>query len=154
VHCRLDSPASFALLDGSTSARFPNVPGWSAHDTARRAVAEHAAWLGNAGPPTAPGDVLGMVITAARAALFLESFAESRPELALTCAATLEALRDRGVCRPEAIDDAHEAYRRFTVDGTAPAPSTIAPLRDAVAAMDAYSAPAGSDSSAASRLVR
>ena len=38
-------PVSFALLNGAEEARFPDVPGWSAPDWARRGVAEHAAWL-------------------------------------------------------------------------------------------------------------
>jgi hypothetical protein len=45
VECRASDPVSFALADGATSASFPGVPGWSAPDRARRAVAEHRAWL-------------------------------------------------------------------------------------------------------------
>ena len=46
VQCPLTDPVSFALARGSGTASFPNACGWSAQDTARRAVAEHAAWIG------------------------------------------------------------------------------------------------------------
>ena len=45
IKCPASDPASFALAEGSRIARFPNVRGWSAADTARRAVAEHRARL-------------------------------------------------------------------------------------------------------------
>ncbi|MEA2374630.1 MAG: hypothetical protein QOD53_1093, partial [Thermoleophilaceae bacterium] len=45
VQCELTDPVSVALLDGRSEAWFPDVAGWSARDWARRAVAEHGAWL-------------------------------------------------------------------------------------------------------------
>ena len=44
--CEVTDPVSFALARGALVANFPNVPGFSIQDTARRALAEHAAWLG------------------------------------------------------------------------------------------------------------
>ena len=79
-------PVSFALLDGEATARFPDVAGWSVHDVARRAVAEHAARL-----RSEPGD-LGLLQTATRAALLHESVLRGEPELVLTGAEALARL--------------------------------------------------------------
>ena len=49
-------PVSFALLAGSDDAMFPNVSGWSAQDTAARALAEHRAWLASAPAATDADD--------------------------------------------------------------------------------------------------
>ena len=59
IQCRVTDPVSFALLDGDTSAPFPEVAGWSIGDMARRAVTEHAARL-RGGPPD-----LDLLLTAA-----------------------------------------------------------------------------------------
>ena len=69
IQCRLTDPVSFALLEGARTASFPDVAGWSIHDTARRAVAEHAARL-----RSQPGD-LELLLTATRAALLHDSVA-------------------------------------------------------------------------------
>ena len=45
LQCGASDPVSAGLLDGRAHAAFPEVPGWSARDWARRAVAEHRAWL-------------------------------------------------------------------------------------------------------------
>lgn len=94
-------PVPFALLAGAETAAFPNVPGWSARDTALRAVAEHREWLSaNAddeihamSAPDARQSALLMLFSAARAALFLESVERREPELTLTATATAERLR-------------------------------------------------------------
>ena len=49
IQCPATDPASFALLDGQETARFPELPGFSIGDRARRAVAEH--------DPASPGGV-------------------------------------------------------------------------------------------------
>ena len=67
--CPAFDPVTFAVLDGSTVARFPELPGLSAEHCARRAVAERR--LG--GPPAALD----------RAERFLESVRAGRPELSL-----------------------------------------------------------------------
>src|SRR5205814_3110784 len=105
IQCPPSDPVSFALVEGKRLALYPNVPGWSAHDCASRAVAEHYAWLaggrrdGNvrgwvaAQTPAepAPAVTLGRLFTAARAGLFLESLSE-KPELALTVPAVAARL--------------------------------------------------------------
>jgi hypothetical protein len=88
VQSPLTDPVSFALARGAGTARFPDVRGWSARDTARRAVAEHSAWIG------APARSLDMLLVAARAALFHESLDDGRPELALTLDETARRLAE------------------------------------------------------------
>jgi predicted nucleotidyltransferase len=123
IQCPPTDPVSFALANGETSAVFPNVPGWSAHDCAGRAVAEHAAWLAaghtdgdvrgwisaqtTGAPPSAVS--LGRLFTAARAALFLESL-PGRPRLALTVDAVGRMLADRDPAKAGAVDDAVAGY--------------------------------------------
>jgi hypothetical protein len=107
VQCPLTDPVTFALLEGSREARFPELSGWSAFDWARRAVAEHASWLSapaasDARPPgwilaardsAEPGTrSLGMLFTAARAALFLQSIQAKNPVLPATVGRTAELL--------------------------------------------------------------
>ncbi len=86
VQSPLTDPVSFALLKGSPVARFPRAAGWSIGETARRAVAEHRALLG------AGGESPGLLFSAARAGLLLESLETSEPELALTAAAVARSL--------------------------------------------------------------
>lgn len=49
IQCAASDPVSFAIAQSRTSAQFPEVDGWSAGDCARRAVAEHRAWLDASG---------------------------------------------------------------------------------------------------------
>jgi hypothetical protein len=97
-------PVSFALLEGRSAASFPEVAGWSAADSARRALGEHRAWLGTdrRDPRTwlegqARATVrevysLCILFSAARAALFASSLAEGAPELCVTLEAVGRAL--------------------------------------------------------------
>ncbi len=95
VQCPVTDPVSFALLDGDDTAAFPALAGWSARDCARRAVAEHRSWLAAQPPRLHVNErALGLLLTAARAALFLQSLDDGRGSLALTVAATAEALGD------------------------------------------------------------
>lgn len=141
VQCAAIDPVSFALADGRDVARFPEVPGLSAHDRARRAVSEHRAWLTRGRWDRHSGYELGRLLTAARAGLFLESVETGEPELPLTVAATLRALAARGAARPAAA--AERAYAAFTAEWRE-VPSAVArDLRRAVEELPAY-ADAGS----------
>jgi len=108
VESPLTDPVSFALLEGAAEAIFPGQAGLSAHDCARRAVAEHRSWL--ALGTTAEGETLPYwaepvepagaarragLLGAARAALWLESIERGTPELALGGAQTAELLAAR-----------------------------------------------------------
>jgi endoglucanase len=143
VQCPASDPVSFALLDGRASAAFPDLPGWSARDWAGRAVAEHRAWLaaGRDAVPTAGGWIaarppavsdgpatVGLLLSAARAALLLESVESGRPTLPLTLADVIGALAERD---PGVGADAAEAT-------TAPSPAVVERLRRQVESLPAY----------------
>jgi hypothetical protein len=139
VQCQVTDPVSFALTEERATASFPDVVGWSARDTARRGVAEHGAWLSEHPVPTEPsGEHLGVLITAARAALFLESIDESRPELAVTAAATMSALADRTAGVRGVAEAAWEAYRQFARDWVAPPSASVIALDEVVRSLPAY----------------
>jgi hypothetical protein len=139
VQCSVTDPVSFALAEARTMASFPNVLGWSARDTARRGVAEHGAWLSEHPVPADPsGEHLGMLIAAARAAIFLESIDGSRPELPLTAAATTRVLADRMTGALGVAEAAGEAYRQFAVDWESPASAAVVALDEVVRALGPY----------------
>jgi hypothetical protein len=125
VQCGLTDPVSFALLAGSAVAQFPNVRGWSAADCARRAIAEQRAAVIAA---TEPGRELAALLTAARAALFLESIEEGDPELAVTIEAAARRLAERA----PVAKDAFGHYRLYARDRTQPPADVVAALRDVV----------------------
>jgi predicted nucleotidyltransferase len=152
IQCPPTDPVSFALADGKESALFPNVPGWSARDSALRAVVEHAAWLaagrtdGNvrgwitaqtsAAPPAAVS--LGRLFTAARAGLFLESLAD-KAELALTVHAVAELLAARNPATTSVVDDAVASYADWRGEhAAAPAPELVDAFAAVVANLPAY----------------
>jgi hypothetical protein len=145
IKCRTTDPVPFALLDGAGVASFPNLRGWSAEDTARRAVAEHSHWLdGRSRPPGAidPGGTggreLGLLLTAARAALFMESLSDGDPQLPLTAAETARQLADRSPAGRAAADDGLAAYEGFARHATPPPEKLVAALRTLVLELPAY----------------
>jgi hypothetical protein len=125
IQCALTDPVSFAHRDDVAS--FPDLPGWSAHDVARRAVAEHRAWL-EAPPHDPDGRALGRLATAARAARFLQSIEGGEPALPLTVAAALAPLDEA----------ARQAYEHFGVHGTRPQADVVARLERTVLELPAY----------------
>jgi hypothetical protein len=54
IQCYPTDPVSFSLAAGEDHAPFPNMRGWSAQDSARRAVAEHLGWLRGEGRGPSP----------------------------------------------------------------------------------------------------
>jgi hypothetical protein len=148
LQCRLTDPVSFALADDKSTASFPDVPGWCAEDWARRAVAEHRAWLEarrddaaltirewpdpEARREPAPVRSLGRLFGAARAGLFLESVRNGAPQLSLTVSATSDLLGDEAVV-------AYEEYRVARLGGPVPSARTIAALRERVVRLAPYS---------------
>jgi hypothetical protein len=152
IQCPPTDPVSFALANGKSAALFPDVPGWSARDSARRAVAEHAAWLaagrteGNvrgwvaAQNGTSPLSAvsLGRLFTAARAGLFLESLA-GEPELALTVHAVAASLVDRGHTTADSVDEAVASYAAWrSGDGGSPQPELVEAFAAIVANLPPY----------------
>jgi hypothetical protein len=145
VQCEATDPVSFALARRERSARFPDVPGLSASDSARRALLEHRAWLGawrdgsvaaladwmEAQDRTSAPDLqtLGRLLSAARAALFHASVEAGDPELPLTTAAAAERIGAR---------DAWEQYAACRREHRDPPPATVAVLRESVLALPGY----------------
>ena len=115
VQCESTDPVSMALIEGARVARFPNLAGWSARDSARRATAEHRAWLaawpGQDPSRITPLHALGMLFTAARGALFLESLETGSPELPLTAAAVARRLEQSGSRAGSVAQEAFESFR-------------------------------------------
>jgi predicted nucleotidyltransferase len=146
VQCPVSDPVTFALLDGRGVAAFPALPGWSVHDVARRAVAEHAAWLRQPAPSArryvrieapAPVATLARLLTAARAALLYGSLAAGEPTLALTVAATAELAEDDRLAA--ALQDARRALEEWHREGRPPsAESAVSELRAAVEDLAPY----------------
>jgi hypothetical protein len=151
-------PVSFALDDGRPIATFPNIDGWSAVDRARRAVAEHRGWLftrrvpGPSGRSWAPARpaidwptpaTIALLLSAARAALFLQSVDEGSPCLALSWRATVVAWAARDPFAGEAADEAMRALdSRNGGEGKVSWEVLIA-LLDSVHRMPPYCLPAG-----------
>jgi hypothetical protein len=153
VQCQATDPVSWAMSDGQTVADFPEQPGWSALDSARRAVAEHRQWLfsdgwvypphGWVGTQSEPSDptvrTLGLLFTAARAGLFFQSITEGEAELSVTAAGVADSLaeRDPGCCGTvegalECLETAGGAQTRIS--------HSVAPLLDVVRNLPAYTA--------------
>ncbi len=120
VQCGATDPVSFALAEGRSVASFPNLRGWSAQDWARRAVAEHRAWLESRGSPLPDTtssnresvlEQLARLLTATRAALFLQTLADGEPELALPLVAVAERIGVRDGKAGAVAQEAVAAYR-------------------------------------------
>ena len=134
IQCRATDPVTFALLVGSGRARFAELRGLSAHDLARRAVAEHRAMLRLRSELGLPA--IGRLFTAARAALFLESIEAGQPQLCVTLAAVadrLAASRSR-----DAIEEAERAYREARSAGGDVVAAPVDELNRVVRALAPY----------------
>jgi hypothetical protein len=155
VQCAPSDPVSFALLAGEDVAAFPDVPGWSAQDSARRALDEHRAWIGarregrrsalaewmesQARTTDAAGETIGKLLTAARAALFAHSVQAGEAELLLTLAAVARRLGDGDPDSRTLAEEAYGHYRRWRLDG-GPVPSRVVDaLRETVLGLPGYS---------------
>jgi hypothetical protein len=152
VQCALTDPVTFALARRDEKASFPDVDGWSASDVARRAVAEHRAWLAgrNGNVPTGrlwlhtplvtdpSAETLGMLVTAARAALFLESLEEGEPELALTVSDVAHLLAARQPGTQAVVEEGFGSYRTARLESVPPSPDLVSSLRRVVVSLPAY----------------
>jgi hypothetical protein len=145
IQCPTTDPVSFAVADGEPVAMFPRVSGWSAEDTAHQAVGEHRAWLRVSpgswradGATYGAADALGVLLTAARAALFEESVAAGEPELPLTATATARRLAERSSAARAIAEDALGVYREFALRRTQPPQETVSAMRGLVCELAAY----------------
>jgi hypothetical protein len=140
VQCPVSDPVSFALIDGRGSALFPAVPGWSAADTAARAVAEHRAWLADPVGQADAGLALSMLISAARAALFSRSVTSGSPILTPAVAGTLRAMRAE-FPGPAVLDDVEAAYFGWRQTGLSPSDGVVSAFRTLVSGMEPFAGP-------------
>ena len=147
IQCPVTDPVSFALLRGAKTARFPNAPGWSVVDVARRAVAEHGAWLrGEPGrwsidtTANGRGGELALLLTSARAALLFESCAERAPRLPLSVSATAKDLAARSPTEASIAAEAYGHYKQFVSADEQPPPDVVDALRGVVQGLGAFAA--------------
>jgi hypothetical protein len=109
-------PVTTALASGASTAVFPDVPGWSAADTAARAVAEHRAWLRSrprlteAAPDRNGRQHLAGLFSAARVALFRQTIGSREPSLPVTFAETADRLAEGEPGARAAIAQAHQEH--------------------------------------------
>jgi hypothetical protein len=143
IQCEATDPVGFALAKGKRSATFPDVSGWSVADVARRAVAEHRAWLAIEPDvrqaPKGRAGALGRLFTAARAALLHETAGAGEPELPVTVAATATALAERSDRSRGPAEDALGAYREWATGGERPPSKLVAAMSGVVSGLPAYS---------------
>lgn len=164
VQCAVTDPVSFALARNAGTAAFPSVPGWSARDSARRAVVEHSAWLGvgddasvrdwaygQARSTSTSVHAMGRLFTAARAALFAESVDADAPELVLTAAGVARRLGERSGAARGIAEDCYAAYRASRLHGGPSPARAVGALRELVLTLPAY-APRSPGARAASSI--
>jgi hypothetical protein len=136
INSPVTDPVSFAIAGGTDSASFAEAPGFAARDWARRAVAEHTAWLAEG--YELDGRALGVLIGAARAALFLDTLDEGDPQLPLTASATLDLLGERADGAQEISDRAWEAYVADVDYAPRARPELVAEFARVVEALPTY----------------
>jgi hypothetical protein len=151
IETHASDPVSFALADRRATASFPEARGWSASDRALRAVAEHRAWLHQEVAPSegSPAWVGGwplatvatpasvsLLLSAARAALFLESIEQGAPRLTLTDEATVGSLAERAPAGAEAAEHALASLREH--EPVQPDWTMLMRLRSAVIRLPPY----------------
>jgi hypothetical protein len=155
VQCVLTDPVSFAVAAGAKVAAFPQVAGWSVDHWARRAVAEHRAWLETPSEETGgrarawvtaqtqdvPADALrlGRLFTALRAALLLASVESGEPRLALTARATAEEQAERVAKTRTVMEEASGRYHAWRHGDEVPPAALIGAVERIVAGLPAYS---------------
>ncbi len=139
IACRTTDPVSFALIEATRVATFTTLRGWSATDTARRAVDEHRAWLrARAGGGVRRGDELAMLLSAARAGVFLQSIVEHDPLLPLTLAEGVRIVSEGSTAWRPVGADALGHYREFAEIGIEPPERLVAATRRLVSELAPY----------------
>jgi hypothetical protein len=138
IQCPASDPVSLALVSKRSTARFPDVPGWSALDSARRAVREHLVWMLRWERQASPPLALERFLTAARAALFLETTRRGEPELPLTAAATLDRLAAEMPSANGTCDHAREAFLASRLNGAEPSTALVRALGRVVRQLPPY----------------
>jgi hypothetical protein len=140
VQFESSDPVSFALLASEERAVFPEFGGWSASHCARRAVDDHAFWLQRfpATDPSETGTSLGLLLGAARAALFEQSLERGEPELAVTVGAAASRLAAEHPASAGLLDETLGGYRAWRAGGERPDPASVIALRRLIEDLPAY----------------
>ncbi len=142
VQCRASDPVSYALVHGHREAMFSEIPGWSVHDWARRAVAENHARLASA-RSLGPASRLGLLFCAARAGLFAESVASGEPRLALTSADVGAVLASRSSHHESVATSGLKAVEELSRLGRTPPSRVVTELEQITLALPAFRARGG-----------
>lgn len=139
IQCPQTDPVSFAVLGGQEVAAFPDLPGWSAGESAQRATLEHRAWL-ERDQAREPSQLrrLGMLWSSARAAFFSESVSSGSPELALTLAATATQFAEHAEHAQGIAEAALDQYLTSRANGREPVASCVSAFQTAVGALGPY----------------
>lgn len=139
AQCAASDPVSFAVASGGDQAAFPELPGWSARDAARRAVDEHAVRLPHSGEyATGRGEGVARLLAAGRVALMAHSCATGVAALQLTATATARALVEDADADRATVDEALGWYMDGRADGVETPRPVIEALRAEIAALPAY----------------
>ena len=138
VQCQATDPVSFALFDGRSTARFPDLPALSASDTARRAVAEHLGWLSGPGrDPARTEQSLVRLLGGVRAGVFLQTADEGAAELDV-CAAAIAERIGQELATPSLGEQAIEELRCVRLHGQPPSAELLRGLRRVTEKLPAY----------------
>jgi hypothetical protein len=141
AQCPASDPVSFAVASRRNQASFPELPGWSARDAARRAVDEHAIRLPRAHQyRTGSGDGVARLLAAGRAALMAQSCASGAAALPLTATATATALVEEADADRVTVDEALGWYMDGRARGVETPRSVVEALRGEIRALPAYGA--------------
>ena len=139
AQCPASDPVSFAVASGRSQAAFPELPGWSARDAARRAVDEHAVRLPRAEQyETGSGEGVARLLAAGRAALMAQSCASGVAALPLTATATATALVEEADADRATVDEALGWYMDGRAAGAETPRSVVEALRAEIAALPAF----------------
>ncbi len=84
------------------------------------------------------GEELGMLLSAARAALFADSVEAGEPVLTAGAAGTLRALRQARCAERGVVDDIEEEYFAWRREGTAPSRRVVDAARALVTGLRSY----------------
>lgn len=141
AQCPVSDPVSFAVASGRDQATFPDLPGWSARDAARRAVDEHAIRLPRTDVyATSRGEGVARLFAAGRAALMAHSCASGAAALPLTATTTARALVEEGGADRATVDEALGWYMDGRAQGVATPQPVVEALRAEILALHAYGA--------------
>lgn len=130
VQCPVSDPISFALSDGHLHALFPRLPGWSAEESARRALVElNASVVAADTEELEPIRRLALLLELVRAGLFHESLRLGKPMLALSISVAIRLLGERYSHLKGVLDDGYQSYCAARLSDVDPCPDLLFTLQ-------------------------